>query len=123
MSCAYKIEKRMTEKERNGKEVEEKERKEWKGTELGISGNTKHEMTRLHFASVVAKQRAAQRQRGAWVCIPLNNTERRHAKRNGEIPAVDHFFTGATPELEARVRAWAEHALGTAPKTADAIDR
>ena len=30
-----------------------------------------------------------------------------------EIPGVDHFFTGKTPELEARVRAWAGRMLGT----------
>jgi hypothetical protein len=27
------------------------------------------------------------------------------------IPGVDHFFRGRTPELEARVRAWAERSL------------
>ena len=30
-----------------------------------------------------------------------------------EIPGVDHFFTGKTPELEARLRAWAERMLAS----------
>ena len=30
-----------------------------------------------------------------------------------EIPGVDHFFTGKTPELEARLRAWAGRMLET----------
>lgn len=30
-----------------------------------------------------------------------------------EVPGVDHFFTGKTPELEARLRAWAERMLAT----------
>ncbi|HTF90770.1 MAG TPA: hypothetical protein VK843_20285 [Planctomycetota bacterium] len=30
-----------------------------------------------------------------------------------EIPAVDHFFTGKTPELEARVLTWAKEQLAT----------
>ncbi|MCC7014354.1 MAG: dienelactone hydrolase family protein [Planctomycetes bacterium] len=29
------------------------------------------------------------------------------------IPGVDHFFRGRTPELEARVRAWAERSLAS----------
>jgi len=32
-----------------------------------------------------------------------------------EIPGVDHFFRGATPELEARVRAWARRSLERKP--------
>jgi len=32
-----------------------------------------------------------------------------------EVPDVDHFFRGKTPELEARVRAWASAALEPTP--------